>query len=129
MPAGDQLAYLPPEVQQQLLGMAVYGPNAGSMGEMLASMLTEAAPATGSHMAGAPGGASPAVAPGMGQRQQAQAAAPQYALSQRDIDQIMRMDYDTLMSTRRQLNEMGYLTPDVDVHFSRRLQGLNSRAR
>jgi hypothetical protein len=51
--------------------------------------------------------------------------APQMPqLSERDIAQFGQMDRDTVMATRQALQQRGWLTPEVDTHFSKRLQQL-----
>jgi hypothetical protein len=46
---------------------------------------------------------------------------------QSDLDRIGQMDERTLMDTRIRLKKAGLLTPEVDTHFSRRLQAINTR--
>jgi len=112
MPKGNQLGYLPPDVQLALLGGAnaaggMVGFGSG-LGQMLAPLLQGAAPAPTSALGS-----------------QTQRVVPR--LMQSDLDRIGQMDERTLMDTRIRLKKAGLLTPEVDTHFSRRLQAINTR--
>lgn len=109
MPQNNPLGYLPLDVQLALLGSApLQGglgmPGAG-LGQTLALTLDGAAPAP--------------------QRVTARPVVPQF--TERDAALISQMDYQTLMRTRKQLQQRGFLSPEVDTHFSRRLQTINTK--
>lgn len=119
MPAGNFLGYLPPDVQLALLSGAGSGSVGGfgaGLGLSLAPLLQGAAPAPANTIFAPP---AQLAAP------QTRRAAPR--LVQSDLDRIGQMDNAQLMDARKRLKQLGLLTPEVDVHFSRRLQSLNTR--
>lgn len=53
-----------------------------------------------------------------------QSAQQMPQLTEGDIAQFGQMDRPTVMATREALQQRGWLTPEVDTHFSKRLQQL-----